>query len=231
MKASVIFKSVSAKLQDYDSATGDRWPWEPVDGRISLVELLNSAVRQITLQRPDATAVTESVKLAEGMLQSIPVAGQNGATKKALRLIELHHNMGSDGEIPGEPIFIATKEALDTFGFQAPADVVDNYAYDAKTNPSVYWVSPGVQSGASVYVSLTYSAEPEEIKLAGDDVPIPVTFSGPIEHWMLYEIFSGDNSDANFAKAQHHLSAFYQALGVKLRADLAYPKQVEVVEA
>ena len=230
MLASEIFLLVSAKLQDLGVATGERWPWEIAAGKLSLTDLFNSAVRQIALNRPDATAITESIKLQAGVMQAIPDPEiHTGASKKALRLIEVIQNMGSDGTTPGEPIFLTSKDAMRAFDWLTTDTEVENYAYDAKENPQVFWVYPGVKTGEDVYVSMTYSAEPTAITGSTGALPVPETFAGPIMHWILYEIFSGDNSDANFAKAQHHISAFYQALGVKLKADLFYPKQVQVV--
>lgn len=230
MKASEIFLLCSGVLQDLADPNGERWPWNPEVGKVSLTDLFNSAVREIALQRPDATAHTEAIKLGDGVMQTLPREGQNGATKTALRLIEVIQNMGSDGTTPGEPIFISSKDAMKAFDWTTTGTEIDNYAYDAKSNPDTYWVYPGVTAGESVYVSMTYSAEPAAITGATDDVPLPETFAGPIKDWILYQVFAGDNSDANFAKAQHRFNAFYQALGVKLKADLFYPKQVQVVK-
>ncbi|OEU70156.1 MAG: hypothetical protein BA863_00920 [Desulfovibrio sp. S3730MH75] len=228
MKAKEIFLLVSAKLQDMGATK--RWPWEPAADVLSLTDLFNSALRQIALNRPDSTALTESIKLQDGVKQILPdPLVHDGASKKALRLIEVIQNMGLDGTTPGEPIFLTAKDAMRAFDWLTTGTEIDNYAYDAKENPQVYWVYPGVTTGASVYVSMTYSAEPTAITSSEDDLTIPETFAGPIADWMLYSAMSGDSSAANFTKSQHHLSAFYQALGVKLKADLFYPKQIEVV--
>ena len=41
---------------------------------------------------------------------------------------------------------------------------------------------------------------------------------------VLYGILSGDNEASNLARAQHHLSEFYNALGVKRQVDAAWPR-------
>lgn len=230
MKAKEVFLLVSAKLQDMQ-VNVRRWPWEITENKLSLTDVCNSAIRNIALQRPDATAVTESIKLQDGVKQLLPdPAVHDGASRKALRLIEVIQNMGSDGTTPGEPILIATKEAMQLGGWTTTSDDVDNYAYDAKENPDIFWVQPGIAAGADVYVSMTYSAEPEEISGPDDDLPVSSTFSGPIVHWMIYELLSGDSSEANLGMAQFHIRAFYQALGIKYQVDLNYPKRVQVVE-
>ncbi|MDK2957816.1 MAG: hypothetical protein PWQ57_3314 [Desulfovibrionales bacterium] len=230
MLASEIFLLVSGKLQDLRNGTADRWPWERSPGVLSLVDLFNNAVNNIALNRPDATAVTESIRLQAGASQSIPDTATHGASKNALCLLDLVQNMGSDGATPGAPIFRVSRDAMSTFDWSAAGTTVYNFAYDKMTNPEIYWVSPAIKAGATVYVQATYSAVPTQITVPADAVPIPDTFSVPIMHWMLYEVFAGDNSDADFAKAQHHLTAFYQALGVKLKADLFFPVQVRQME-
>ncbi|WP_027179453.1 DUF6682 family protein [Maridesulfovibrio bastinii] len=230
MKAREVFKLVSAKLQDM-KVDSRRWPWEITEGKLSMTDVCNSAIRNIALQRPDATAVTEAVKLQEGVKQLLPnPSNGSGASKKALRLIEVIQNMGSLGTVPGEPIFLSSKDSMRLGPWTTTSDDVDNYAYDARTNPEIFWVQPGIEAGASVYVSMTYSAEPDAVTGPDDELPLSSTFSGPVVHWMLYEILSGDSSEVNMSTAQFHFSAFYQALGVKLKADLYYPKQVEFVK-
>ena len=62
MLCSEILRSVSGKLQDED-ADARRWPWESASGAYSLMDSLNAAVREIVTQRPDATALTEPMRL------------------------------------------------------------------------------------------------------------------------------------------------------------------------
>jgi hypothetical protein len=227
MKVREIFLLVSAKLQDLGVATGERWPWAVEAGKASLVDFINNGLRQVALNRPDATSVTESVRLTQGVDQMVPdPAVHPGASRKALSLIEVLCNMGDDGQTPGDQIYQITMEDMKNIDDGSLSSEVENYAYDIKRNAQVFRVFPGVDSGSDVYVKLTYSAEPIPIETPDDDLTIPETFAGPLMHWILYEILSGDNSDANFSKAQHHLVSFYQALGVKLKADLFFPVEV-----
>ena len=226
MQAKDIFLLVSGKLADLEPGLEKRWPWEKIDSRISLVDIFNSGLRQIALNRPDSTAITEKIKLQTGVRQLIPSPAIHSSSKKALSLIELIRNLGDDGETPGAPIFIASRDAMSAYNWGVSGSEVDNYAYDYKLNPQVYLVYPGVSESADVWVEATYSAEPTPIATSNDTFPIPDTFAGPMMHWMLYEIFCGDNSQSNMARAQHHMTAFYQALGVKLKSDLFFPVQI-----
>ena len=233
MKAKEIFLLVSQKLQDIGAGTTKRWQWEidNTGAKASLVDFCNNALRQIALNRPDATAITETILLQPGVRQLIPSPALHRSSKKALSLIELVRNMGSDGDTPGEPIFIASRDAMSAYDWSVAGTEIDNYAYDFKINPQVYLVYPGASATDDVYVEVTYSAEPTVIDSPEDEIPVPQTFAGPIMHWILYEIFSGDSSSSNTAKAQHHMTAFYQALGVKLKADLFFPVQINQQQA
>jgi hypothetical protein len=223
MLVSDIFLLVSGTLQDLSSAR--RWPWEATADRVSLVNLINGAIREVALNRPDATAVTESVRLEVGSRQVIPNRATHGATRDALSLLELIQNTGADGMSPGEPCFLVTRSSMSAYDWTVTGTEVDNYAYDKLLNPQVFYVSPSLSE--RVYVEATYSAAPPTVTTPSDALPLPDTFAGPLQHWMLYQIYAGDNSDANLARAQHHATAFYQSLGVKLKADLFFPVQVK----
>lgn len=224
MQASTIFQVVSGILQDEGSAK--RWPWESDgSGAMCLVDLCNAALREIVQNRPDATAMTEVVQLEVGSRQLIPSVDVHGSSKNALSIFELIQNMGADGQTPGEPIFQVTRDAMRSYDWGVTGTEVDSFAYDKLLNPQVFYVSPTLSE--RVYVECTYSAEPDVVTSADDDLPIPDTFAGPVQQWMLYLIYSGDNSDANFTRAQHCLTVFYQSLGVKLKSDLFFPVQVK----
>lgn len=225
MQVKDIFLLVSGELQDLGAEK--RWPWELTPGRVSLVDLMNAAVREIALNRPDATAVTEAIRLEPGGRQIIPSVATHGASRDSLCLLELVQNMGADGETPGEPVFRVERSALAAADWTlTTAGDIDEYAYDKTADPNVYLVHPAVAADATIYVEATYSAEPVAVTGPEDAFPLGATFAGPARLWMLWEIMSGDNSEANFVKAQTYLKAFYQALGVKLKADLFFPVKV-----
>lgn len=223
MLVSEIFLLVAGALQDLGSSR--RWPWEITTDKLSMVDLINAAIREVAINRPDSTSVTESVQLETGSRQTIPKIETHGATYDALSLLEIIQNMGDDGETPGDPCFRVTREAMNGFDWNITGTVVDNYAYDKLINQQVFYISPSLSE--RTYVELTYSAEPTIITSSTDTFPLPSPFAGATAQWMLYLIFSGDNSDANFTRAQHHAQAFYQSIGVKLKSDLFFPDQVK----
>ena len=111
MLCSEILRSVSGKLQDEDEGAR-RWPWESASGAYSLMDSLNAAVREIVMQRPDATARTEPMRLEPGMMQRIPRADIHMTSRNAVSLINVIQNLAPDGNTPGRPVFRVELDAL-----------------------------------------------------------------------------------------------------------------------
>lgn len=214
------------KLQDL--GVDKRWPWEPAaaSGRASLTDFLNAAARQVALVRPDATAVTEPVRLEPGSLQRIPDPAVHGCAEKALKLLDVVRNLGQDGKRPGAPVTLATYAAMSALDWGRTGAVVENYSYDGRENPLVYHVFPAVPRARQVWVEVSFSAEPRPVSGPDDAFPLPSVFAGPVEHWMLYQIFSGDSSASNMGKAQFHMQGFYDSLGIKLQSDRTFGPRV-----
>lgn len=209
MLCSEILRSVSGKLQDED-ADARRWPWESASGAYSLMDSLNAAVREIVTQRPDATALTEPMRLEPGMMQRIPRADIHMTSRNAVSLINVIQNFDPDGNTPGRPVFRVELDALRTAAAWGKAGGrVENWAYSPLDNREAFWVYPGVESVAA--------------RTGSDRFPLPESFANAAYLWMLFDVLAGDHSESNFAKAQAFLQAFAQSLGVKLQTDLAFP--------
>lgn len=232
MKAADLFLLVSMKLQDLGPQAERRWPWEvdPSGLKASLTDFLNSALRQLSLVRPDAFAVTESVKLVAGVRQELPDPDVHDCQSKAAILMDLVSNMGADGMTRGWPISRASKDALSTLDWSESDTVVRNFAYDPKGDPDVYYVFPGVRAGETVWVEAVFSAKPGAISGSTADLPVPDSFAGPLEHWILYEVFSGDSSNSNQGRAQFHFKSFFDVLGVKLQSERYFKPQAQEPE-
>jgi hypothetical protein len=115
---------------------------------------------------------------------------------------------------------------MSAYDWSKTGAIVDHYSYDAKENPKKYQVFPGPAVGRQVWAEVSYSAEPGSVSTPASDIPVQDSFAGPLEHWVLYEVYSGDNSTSNITKAQFHLRAFYDALGIKLQSDRYFaPRQ------
>jgi hypothetical protein len=230
MKAADLFLLVSMKLQDLGPQAERRWPWEvdPSGLKASLTDFLNAALRQLSLVRPDVFAVTESVRLVAGVRQTLPDPAVHGCQSKAAMLMDLVCNMGADGQTRGWPIVRASREALSAIDWSETGPVVRNLAYDPRADPGVVYVVPGGGASETVWVEAVFSAKPGAVAGSSADLPVPDSFAGPLEHWILYEVYSGDNSTSNQAKAQFHFRSFFDSLGVKLQSERYFkPQAVE----
>jgi hypothetical protein len=217
MKASDLFLTVSARLQD--QKVTKRWPWDPVAGQASLTDMLNRAILEIVTQRPDAAASYRTLTLAIGTRQTLPTDCEC--------LLDIVRNVGGSGTA-GAPIARVDRADLDLHipGWHASTGtIIESWAYDKMIDPTHFWVQPGCASPLNVDAVL--AATPAPLTAQTGDFPLRTTFVNAAIHWMLYECLSGDNADTNFTKAVHHLSAFYQTLGIKLKADLYFPRQAK----
>lgn len=177
MLCSEILRSVSGKLQDED-ADARRWPWESASGAYSLMDSLNAAVREIVTQRPDATALTEPMRLEPGMMQRIPRADIHMTSRNAVSLINVIQNFDPDGNTPGRPVFRVELDALRTAAAWGKAGGrVENWAYSPLDNREAFWVYPGVESGRDVWIEAVYSAEPVRAATPSDRFPLPESFA------------------------------------------------------
>lgn len=220
MKAKDLFLLVSTKLQDIEPGMDKRWPWEkdPAASRASLVDFLNAAIRQTVLSRPDITAKTQSVQLAQGVRQTIPSDG--------VFLLSVARNMGTNGSTPGKPIFATGKDSLAAYSWTYAGSEIDFYYYDPLVDKKTYYTLPGVGT-TTRWIEISYSVNAGTVATANDDIPIPEMYSDALEHMMLYHILSGDSSASNLALAKSHYDAFYMAVGADVSAITAARRMAE----
>lgn len=214
MLVSDIFKDVSGRLQDL--GTPKRWRWELTDDHPSLITYLNHGVLEIVNQRPDATAVTETVTLAPGYKQTIPASASS--------LIDILYSYDVDGNIANSVNQVRRTEILAGTMKVNPSLSIYAYAYDKADNKNTYLVCPSVAiSSNAARVEMTYSAKPTLVTAPTDTFPLPDEFAPAAIHWILFAIYSGDNEDVDLTRAQLHGEAFYNSLGIKVKSDRTYP--------
>lgn len=218
MNTADVLRLVSGALQDLEPGMEKRWAWTGGDSEsLGLLDFLNAAIRAVVLQRPDATARTDVVRLVPGMRQRLP--------KDAQTLLEVLRNMGEDGETPGTAVSILTLDVLTGLAAFTPAGrSIECYAYDRTTNSQVFWVYPAVSESADVQVELTYSACPADITSPEAPLPVADTYAQALVHHMLASILSGDNEASSTGKAQLHISLWNSLMGIKQAVDSQWPR-------
>ncbi len=183
------------------------------------ISYLNSALRQIVLVRPDANSVVATVQLAPGTKQAVPSGG--------LALLDVVRNMGPSGTTPGKPIKRADRAVLDasdpTWHSRTAKTVVSNFSFDERV-PTAYYVSPPVHATTQVWAEIMYSKAPTAVTSQNLDTPIELSdvYETPIKDWMKRCAYKKEiSSQGSQILAGSFEQSFYNALGIKLRADFA----------
>lgn len=213
MLVSDILRDISGRLQDLSEPK--RWRWDIVDGYPSLLTYINTGLLEIVNQRPDSTAVTETITLASGYKQTIP--------NSAYSLIDILYAYDGDGNIAGGVTQSKRSELQSIIGKTKSGIIIDSYAYDKLDNKSVFFVCPPVLIGSTASVEMTYSAKISQVTSASDVFPLPDSFVPAMVNWVLFSVHSGDNEDMDLTRAQLHLEAFHTSLGMKTQADKVFP--------
>lgn len=213
MQVSTIINDVAKELGDPTFTT-----WT----RPTLIGLLNQAVKQVVLIRPDAYSVTENLTLVAGTKQDLPAG--------ALRLLNVTRNMGVAGAAPGRVIRFVDQSTLDAFDpdwhSATAGPVIKSYVYDEKS-PNVIYVNP--PSDGTTQIEIVVSRIPDELDPAMNDatfdnvntvVGLKDIYFNPLMEWILYKAFSYESSSLNSVQtANTHMQSFYNALGVKTKTD------------
>lgn len=190
-------------LQD---TTNIRWP---------LAELLpwvTDGTREIVIFKPSAYSKNESMLLAAGTKQTIPVNG--------IQVLDVTRNMGSNGTTPGRAIRVTEREILDSntpdWHSSTQSAVVKHITYE-ENDPKTFYVYP--PSTGSTYAEVIYSAAPPAATLNGT-LAIDDIYQGAILDYVLYRAYQ---KDAEYAadpqRAAGHYNSFVTAIGGREKAE------------
>jgi hypothetical protein len=204
--AKTIIDKASIQLIDL---TNVRWT------RSELLAWLNDGMRQIVLIQPSASSTTVSKKLDAGTRQSLPTGGW--------LLLQMYRNMGTTGTTPGRAIRIVSRELLDNFNpnwhAATEAAEVRNYIYDTQ-DQTVFYVYP--PNTGTQYVELNYSAQPTNLTVETDVIPIFDIYQSALVDYILYRACSKDAEYApGLQLAQGYLSTFVAAVGGKAQTEVS----------
>lgn len=192
------------------------------------LQLLDDAILQTILVRPDAHEKRETLQLKPGPRQELPAG--------AYALIDVYNNKmpisGFDEALDGKPIYQVARKDLDYYNNwyvnESTRTEVDEFAFDIRS-PKKFWVNPPVPMGRDVYVEVGYSYEHLKYSTLETDydsvllleLDISEEFRTAIINYMLYLLYSTDStSELDRQIAQDYLNAFYQTLGVISKATL-----------
>ena len=205
MKASDVINRVRVLLND----DGTRWPDS------ELFYWISDAQRLVGLVRPDSTSASEVVSLVAGTKQTIP--------STSFRLLDVMHNIGSDGSTIGRAIKLTDRDQLETqnpyWQTVAQKDEVRQYMYDPRT-PSIYYVTPPAK--ASTKIEIVTQKSPSNITASTDNLALIDAYFEVVVNYVMYRAYSKDNEyAANSANANNYLQLVLSTLGLKTLKDVA----------
>lgn len=171
-------------LQDADKV---RWTDD------ELLGWLNEGQREITVYKPDAYVVNESLNLVAGTKQSLPSGGltlidviKNG-TGRAVRHIDMRI---LDDQIPAWHSVTASTN-------------VTNYMFDGR-NQKNFYVYPPAASGATL--DIVYAKSPTDI-LSDASILVDDVYSSALMDYVLHRAYS---KDVDYAADDNRANAHYQ---------------------
>jgi len=184
-----------------------------------LVLWINDAQREIALLKPDASAINETITLADGTKQDIPSAGN--------RLLKVVRNMSAaSGGTGKRAVRLVDAEVLNgqtpdwhdptVAGDAAHTNIVKHYIYE-ESNPRNFYVYPGI-SGAA-YLEIIYSSNPTTVAQGGN-LSIPDIFANAVMNYVLYMAYMKDAEYAgNSQRANSHFALFTNSVTGKGQID------------
>lgn len=204
--AKTIIDKASIQLIDL---TNIRWT------RAELLSWLNDGLRQIVTIQPSASATTVSKLLVAGTRQSIPTNGW--------LLLSVYRNMGTNGTTPGRVIRLISREILDSFNPYWNTDTataeVRNCIYTDQDQTAFYVYPPNT---GTQYIELNYSAQPADLTLETQPIPIFDVFQSALVDYILYRACSKDAEYApGVALSQSYMATFIAAIQGKNQSEIA----------
>lgn len=203
--AKTIIDKAAIQLIDL---TNIRWT------RAELLSWLNDGMRQIVTIQPSASSTTVSKQLVAGTRQSLPADGW--------LLLSIYRNMGTNGTTPGRSIRLISREILDSFNPDWNTDTakaeVRNYIYTNQDQTAFFVYPPNT---GTQYVELNYSAQPADLTVETDVIPIFDIFQSSLVDYILYRACSKDAEYApGLQLAQGYLATFVAAIEGKSAAEV-----------
>ena len=222
-KASEVLNAVGVIAQDEENV---RWP---------LAELrvwLNEAQNIVVMHKPNATARSVVIELAEGTLQTLDAA--------YLSLIAVPRNLKSAQDSPRlgaraiTPSDRATLDGIDPDWHdtdRCPATKLVRHVIADPAVPREFYVYPGNDGTGIIEASVSVVptpvpvpvGDPEDIASYEIDLDIEDIYASALVDYTLYRAYSKDAAiPALAARAQAHYGQFASALGIKLTGEQRY---------
>ena len=193
-------------LQDVDT---DQFDYQ------ELINWYNFGQRLLVGYLPDANALIDVIKLASGSRQSLPA--------RAMGLINVYRNMGTDGLTAGPAITPATLNAMKAFDLNwestTAAEVIINFMQDPVDKTNFYVYPPADGTG---YVEIEFGQVPPiAVYDAGGVwenlmVGVHEKYVDSLLNYILHRSYDKDTDfPGNLERSGYHLDLFYSSAGLQ----------------
>lgn len=188
-----------------------------------LVRYLNDGQRAILTLRPDALNTPTVHALVPGHKQSLPANGE--------KLISVLANATGNRRAVTATSLKTLDATVPNWRAMTPTLEILHYMYDPR-EPRSFDVYPPAAAGAAL--DLEYAALPVDIvqpspgqlyTAVTGNISVGDLFSAPLGDYIVYRCHSELSEEAQPARAQAHLGAFIQLLGVEAQAAVAVVAQ------
>lgn len=174
--------------------------------------------------KPDSNSIIETVQLTAGPVQALP--------SRAIQLLEVISNMGTDGSTRGNIISVVDKLLMDSvqpnWMCATAANTVTHVIYDPTRAPKIYWVYP--QSTGNNYIEIMTGKLPDNAsKVIGDTVILAEEYENALLHFILAMAFAKDSDIPQSGERMlTHMTTFLNMLGRRdLLEDLISPQKIK----
>ena len=179
-----------------------------------LINWYNFGQRLLVAYLPDANAVIDVMKLAFGSKQSIP--------PRALGLINIFRNMGTDGETSGSSIMRTAIEVIKTFDLNwamaTPTQEIDNFMQDPVDKTVFYTYPPSDGTG---YIELEFGQVPPiAVYDAGGVwenlmVGVHEKYVDSLLNYIIYRCYGKDTDfPGSLERSVHYREMFFESAGI-----------------
>ena len=205
-----VAQEIITKTQFVLIDTGIRWT--PAE----LLGWLNDGQRDIAINVPNATVKQAVIQLQPGVLQTIPSDG--------IRLVEITHSMGLDGQTPGPGITVVDRLELEqvniSWASNAPSAYPNHYMWQPRI-PTQFYVYPAQPKTSCGWIELFYDQIPADVPTLTGTITINDIYQAALVDYILYRCFLKDAEYASTVRAKGHWEAFLYATGRKSQDDVS----------
>jgi len=218
MVAREVLERARRVLNDEDSV---RWTLD------ELRVWLNDGMREVVLQKPEASSKTFAHTLVEGTLQTLPSAYHY--------LLRVRRNLKTDARSSGAAITVIDRDILDAQmsdwhdSVYVPFEKTVRHVVFDEADPRSFYVYPGNDGTGRVELvasqlpaDVLASPTPDNIATYTTVLALPDIYRGALVDYVCYRAFIKDAQfSANAARGATHYQAFANAVGFKIANDMA----------